>query len=358
MNRRKKIVAALLVAMAVLISTVVTACGAGPSGSGASGGTPEKIGFSFSDLSLERWPHDRDAFLQRTKELGNYQVLVQSANGSSATQVSQCENLIAQGVKVLVILAQDSNALTSVVQDAHKNGVKVIAYDRLINNAPVDFYVSFDNVQVGELQAKYITKLVPGGNFFLLEGSPTDNNAKMFEQGQKKVLDPLVKAGKIKIVGEQWANNWSTTAALNIMQNALAANNNNIQAVVDANDSTALGAIQALKAQNLAGKVPISGQDADLANCQLIVEGVQSMTVYKPLKEEAYKAADVAVDFLKGKTPQSNGTINNGMVNVPSYLLQPIAVDKNNMMDTVVKDGFHTEAQVYANIPQSQWPKQ
>ncbi|MGF7397621.1 D-xylose ABC transporter substrate-binding protein [Thermoanaerobacterium thermosaccharolyticum] len=316
-----------------------------------------KIGFSFDTLNLERWQHDRDYFVQRAKELGA-DVLVQSANSDSQTQYSQCQNLIAQGIKVLVIIPHDGSAIAPIVEEAHKAGVKVLAYDRLIMNADVDAYVSFDNEKVGELQAEAITKLVPKGNYFLLEGSPTDNNAKLFEQGQKKVLQPLVDKGDIKIVGEQWAQDWLTQNAYNIMQNALTANNNKIDAVVDANDSTALGAIRALQEQNLAGKVAISGQDADLANCQLIVEGKQSMTVYKPVKEEATKGADVAVALAKGEDINANGKVNNGKIDVPSVLLTPVAVDKNNMVDTIIKDGFHSLDEVYKNVPKDQWPKQ
>ncbi|WP_416318327.1 D-xylose ABC transporter substrate-binding protein [Thermoanaerobacterium saccharolyticum] len=316
-----------------------------------------KIGLSFDTLNLERWPHDRDFFVQRAQALGA-EVLVQSANSDSQTQYSQCQNLIAQGVKVLVIIPHDGSAIAPIIEEAHKAGVKVLAYDRLIMNSDVDAYVSFDNEKVGELQAQYITKLVPKGNYFLLEGSPTDNNAKLFEQGQKKVLQPLVDKGDIKIVGEQWAQDWLTQNAYNIMQNALTANNNKIDAVVDANDSTALGAVRALQEQNLAGKVAISGQDADLANCQLIVEGKQSMTVYKPVREEATKAAEVAVALAKGVDIGANGKVNNGKIDVPSVLLTPIAVDKNNMVDTIIKDGFHSLEDVYKNVPKDQWPKQ
>ncbi|WP_026486249.1 D-xylose ABC transporter substrate-binding protein [Caldanaerobius polysaccharolyticus] len=315
-----------------------------------------KIGLSIDDLRLERWQHDRDIFVQRAKQLGA-DVLVQSANGDSQTQYSQSQNLIAQGVDVLVIIPHDGQAIAPIVDQAHKAGIKVLAYDRLINNADVDYYVSFDNVRVGELQAQAITKLKPKGRYFLLEGSPTDNNAKLFEKGQKKVLQPLIDKGDIKIVGEQWAKDWSTQEAYNIMQNALTANNNKIDAVVAANDSTALGAVRALEEQGLAGKVPISGQDADLANCQLIVEGKQTMTVYKPIAQEATKGAEIAVALAKGEKVATNGKVNNGKIDVPSILLTPIAVDKGNMYDTIIKDGFHKLEDVYRNVPKDQWPK-
>lgn len=315
-----------------------------------------KIGLSMDTLNLERWQHDRDIFVKKAEELGT-KVLVQSANSDSQTQYSQCQNLIAQGVKVLVIIPHDGSAIAPIVEEAHKAGVKVLAYDRLIMNANVDYYVSFDNVKVGELQAEAITKLVPKGKYFLLEGSPTDNNAKLFEQGQMKVLKPLVNKGDISIIGEQWAKDWSPQEAYNIMQNALTANNNKIDAIVDANDSTAGGAIQALTEQKLAGKVPISGQDADLAACQRIVEGTQTMTVYKPIVAEATKAAEMAVAMAKGEKIETNGTVNNGKIDVPSVLLTPIAVDKNNIYDTVIKDGFQKLEDVYKNVPKDQWPK-
>lgn len=317
-----------------------------------------KIGLSFGDLNLERWPHDEHYMISYIHSHDpNAQVLVQDASGSSSTQVSQCENLISQGVKVLIINAQDGSALTQVVNDAHKAGVKVIAYDRMIEDAPTDLYVSFDNVKVGELQAKYLTSVAPKGRYVLIEGSPTDPNAYQFYQGQMNVLEPFIKSGAIQVVYKQFTPNWSTTNALNEMEDALTKTHDNITAVLDANDSTALGSIEALKQQNLAGKIPITGQDADLANCQYIVEGVQTMTVFKPIEQEADAAAQAALDYIHGTQPTTNGTTNNKDINVPSILLKPIAVTKENMMQTVVKDGFHTEAHVYANIPKSQWPK-
>jgi len=347
-----KLIAGASVASFLAMSSFVA-----PQNSFAATNSGVKIGLSFGDLNLERWPHDEHAIINYIKAHSKDQVLVQDANGSSSTQVSQCENLISQGVKVLIINAQDGTALTQVVNDAHRAGVKVIAYDRIIQNAPADLYVSFNNVKVGELQAKYLTSVVPRGKYVLIEGSPTDPNAYQFYQGQMNILNPLIKKGAIQVVFKQFTPNWSTMNALNEMENALTKTNDKINAVLDANDSTALGSIEALKQQKLAGKIPITGQDADLANCQYIVEGIQTMTVFKPITLEADKAAQAALDFIGGKKPQINGHTANGYTNVPSLLLQPIAVTKANMMSTVVKSGFHTEAQVYANIPRSKWPK-
>ncbi|WP_028986794.1 D-xylose ABC transporter substrate-binding protein [Thermicanus aegyptius] len=315
-----------------------------------------KIGMSIDDLRLERWQHDRDFFVQRAKELGA-DVIVQSANGDDAQQLAQVENMLSQGVDVMVIIPHSSDAMAAAVDAAKKEGVPVLAYDRLINNSDVDVYVSFDNVRVGEMQAEYLVKQVPKGNYFLLGGSPTDNNAKLFRQGQMNILQPYIDRGDIKIVGDQWAKDWQADAALQIMENALTANNNKIDAVVASNDSTAGGAIQALAAQGLAGKVVISGQDADLAACQRIVEGTQSMTVYKPIKLLATTSAEVAIDLANGKPIKTQGKINNGKIDVPAVLLTPIQVDKQNMMDTIIKDGFHPFEEVYKNVPEDQRPK-
>ncbi|AJC64630.1 MULTISPECIES: D-xylose ABC transporter substrate-binding protein [Dickeya] len=305
-----------------------------------------KIGMAIDDLRLERWQKDRDIFVKNAEEKGA-KVFVQSANGNEETQISQIENMINRGVDVLVIIPYNGQVLSNVIAEAKREGIKVLAYDRMINNADIDFYISFDNEKVGELQAKYLINKVPQGNYFLMGGSPVDNNAKLFRQGQIKVLKPLIDSGKIKVVGDQWVDAWLPENALKIMENALTANNNKIDAVVASNDATAGGAIQALSAQGLAGKVAISGQDADLAAIKRIVAGTQTMTVYKPISKLAQEAATIAVSLGQGKNPQSNATLNNGKRDVPAFLLTPIPVDKMNIDSTVVADGFHKKADIY-----------
>src|SRR5471030_1819428 len=302
-----------------------------------------KIGMAIDDLRLERWQKDRDIFVAKAKTLGA-DVFVQSANGNEETQMAQIENMINRGVDVLVIIPYNGEVLSNVIAEAKQEGIKVLAYDRMINNADIDFYISFDNEKVGELQAQSLVDRVPQGNYFLMGGSPVDNNAKMFRAGQMKVLNPLIKEGKIKIVGDQWADGWLPENALKIMENALTANNNKIDAVVASNDATAGGAVQALSAQGLAGKVAISGQDADLAAVKRIMQGTQTMTVYKPIKLLATHAAEIAVELGKGEKPKSNATLNNGLKDVPSYLLTPISVDKSNIDSTVIADGFHKKS--------------
>ncbi len=308
-------------------------------------------------LKEERWQRDRELFVKRAEELGA-EVLVQASNGNDALQNSQAENLLTQGIDVLVVVPHNAVTAAPIVAAAHKAGVKVISYDRLIRNADVDLYISFDNVEVGRLQASYLLKKVPKGNYVLIGGAPTDNNAQMFRQGQMEVLKPAVDKGDVKIVSDQWAKDWQASEALKHTENALTKMQNKVDAVVASNDGEAGGVISALKQQNLAGKVLVSGQDGDLAACQRIVEGSQAMTVYKPIRVLASKAAEVAVAVAKGQPiAEASRTVNNGKKDVPSILLTPVQVDRNNMADTIVKDGFHKLEAVYKNVNKAQWPK-
>lgn len=312
-------------------------------------GDPIKIGFSMDTLQEERWQKDRDLFKAAAEALGAT-VDVQSANSDDAKQIAQAENLISQGIDVLVVVPHNAEATAAIVEKAHEAGIKVLAYDRLIRNSDLDLYVSFDNERVGEMQAKAITELAPKGKYVYIGGSDTDNNAHLFKKGAFNVLQPLIDKGDIEIVYDQFTKDWSPAVALANMENALTANNNQIDAVVAANDGTAGGVIQALAAQGLAGEIPVSGQDAELAAVQRIVEGTQTMTVYKPIKALAEKAAELAVKLAKGEDLGADKTVNNGKIDVPSVLLDPISVDKSNVDATVIADGFHAKEDVYKNV--------
>jgi D-xylose transport system substrate-binding protein len=303
-----------------------------------------KIGFSIDDLRLERWAHDRDYFIAAATRLGAT-VNVQSADASEARQNAQIENLISRGMDVIVIVPFNGKVLGNVINEARQAGIKVISYDRLILDSDIDAYVSFDNVRVGEMQAQGVVDAAPTGNYYLLGGAPTDNNAKLLRQGQMNVLQPLVDSGKIRIAGAQWVAEWNPTTALSITENALTTNKNNIQGIVASNDALAGGAIQALQAQGLAGKTAVSGQDADLAAAQRIEKGTQTMTVYKPLKLIATTAAQMAVDLAKGKVPAYTSKMNNGQKDVNTILLTPIALTKANI-DRLVSDGYFSRAQI------------
>jgi len=354
----KRRLAMAVPAFMLALTLALSACGGGggSSGSGEGSGSGGKkddgkilIGLSMDTLQEERWQRDRDLFVAKAKELGA-EVEVQSANSDDAKQIAQAESLISQGVDVLVVIPHDAEATAAIVEKAHAAGVKVIAYDRLIKNSDVDLYVSFDNERVGQMQAEAIVKLVPKGKYVYIGGSETDNNAHLFKKGAFDVLQPYIERGDIEIVYDQWTKDWNPAVAMANMENALTANNNQIDAVVAANDGTAGGVIQALAAQGLAGKIPVSGQDAELAACQRIVEGTQTMTVYKPIKLLAEKAAELAVAMAKGEQIQTDRTVHNGKIDVPSILLDPISVDKTNIDQTVIADGFHSREDVYKNV--------
>ena len=320
------------------------------------GGKQIVIGLSLDTLREERWQRDRDEFVRRAEELGA-KVLVQAANNNDALQNSQAENLLTQGVDVLVVAPHNSETSATIVEAAHRAGVPVIAYDRLIRNSDVDLYISFDNLRVGQLQAGYAVERKPSGNYVLIAGAPTDNNAHLYRQGQLTVLQPFVDRGEITIVVDQWANDWLASEALKIMENALTRNDNRIDAVVVSNDGLAGGAIQALGEQKLVGSVVVTGQDAELSACRRIVAGLQSMTVYKPIRRLATRGAEVAVLLATGQpVPDATGALDNGFKQVPSLLIEPIAVDRDNMAATVIADGFHKVEDVYRDMPKEQWP--
>jgi D-xylose transport system substrate-binding protein len=305
-----------------------------------------KIGFSIDDLRLERWARDRDYFVAAAEKQGA-KVFVQSADASEQRQIAQIENLISRGVDVLVIVPYNATVLNNAVKEAKKAKIKVISYDRLILNADIDAYISFDNKAVGEMQAQGVVAVKPKGNYYLLGGAPTDNNAKMLREGQLKVLQPLIDKGDIKVVGKQWVKDWNPAEAMSIVENALTANGNKLDAVVASNDATAGGAIQALASQKLDGKVAVSGQDADLAGVRRVIAGTQTMTVYKPLKLIATEAAKLSVQLVRGEKPGFNSQYQNGFKQVDTLLLKPTMLTKANM-DVIVADGFYTKAQLAA----------
>ncbi|MFC5468676.1 D-xylose ABC transporter substrate-binding protein [Cohnella suwonensis] len=321
---------------------------AGEEQSVAGGGRKIKVGFSMDSFQEERWLKDRDLFKIAVEELGA-DVIIESANGDDAKQILQAETMISQGIDILVLIPHNAESVGAIVKKAHSAGIKVIAYDRLIKNADIDLYVSFDNEKVGELQAKAITGLVPKGKYVYIGGADTDNNAHLIKKGVYRVLQPLIDKGDITIVYDQWTKDWAPANAIANMEEALKANGDKIDAVISANDATAGGAIHVLEAHGLAGKLPVAGQDADLAGAQRIVVGSQTMTVYKPIKLLAEKAAELAVKLAKGENVDADRKVNNGKIEVPSVLLPPVAVDYSNIDKTIIADGFHSREDVYKN---------
>lgn len=308
-----------------------------------------RIAFITETFVIERWQRDRDIFVARAKELGA-EVLVKHTFEDSEDQIRVIEEMIRQDVDVIVVIPHDKDALTAVIRKAKDHGIGIIAYDRLIMNADIDLYVSFDNFAVGSLMAEYLLREVPLGKYVLINGSPYDHNSFMLREGYMSVLSSFVESGDIEIIGEIWAEGWRGEKAYEFV-NTLIADGNEINAIVAANDLLAEGAIKALSENRLAGIVPVSGQDTELAACQRIVEGTQHMSVYKPIGVLAKGAAEAAVMLAKGETPTANYAIDNGTYMIPYMKFQPVAVTRHNMMDTIIRDGFHLLEDVYRNIP-------
>lgn len=314
-----------------------------------------KIGFSMATFQEERWQRDRDIFVAKAKELGA-DVIVQTANNNNDDQVNQVKYLLDQDVDILLIVPHDAEKASVAVQLAKKAGKKVISYDRLVKNANADLYISFDNVKVGEMMTEYLTRKVPAGNYVIINGAKTDNNSYMFNEGYKNILKSFIDKGAINVISEIWAEDWRPEDSFKCVERVLQ-NGNKIDAIIAANDSLAGAAIQALAEQRLAGKVEVSGHDADLSGCQRVAEGTQLMTVYKPIEKIAQKAAEIAIKMAKGESIETTSTISDGKYTIPYYIIQPIPVTGLNLKQTVIKDGFHRLEDVYRNVPKSKWPE-
>lgn len=322
-----------------------------------------KIGVSFSDFETERWPVEAELMKKLAAEKGA-EVIVQAANHDAKLQNDQIENMILQGVDAIIIIAEDGAAAASAVDEAAHDKIPCIAYDRLIKSPNLAAYISFDNVEVGRAQARGVLKVVNKGRFVMLGGSPTDNNAVLLRKGQLEMVQPYIDKGEIEIVADQWVENWAPDIATKLMENILTAQSNKVDAVVASNDGTALGALQAMKAQGLAGKVPISGQDATAAGAKSIVEDELTVTVYKDVRLLTPMAIDMAITLAKGEAIEglkdytlAELTLDDSLEGtVPCKFLEVIEVNKDNVYDVIVKSGFQSYDDVYRDIPEDQRP--
>ena len=315
-----------------------------------------RIGLSLDTLKEERWQRDRDTFVAKAQALGA-EVVVLSANSDDVQQIRDCNSLLGQNIDVLVIAPHNGDAMSKAVKEAHASNVPVCAYDRLIKNCDLDYYFTFDNVKVGELQGRFLMeRLFRAGpvsdgekkRIARIYGAPTDNNAKLFKQGQDNSLKPFLDNGQLEVVFADWAEDWKPENGKKITQAALTkAGAAGLAAILASNDGTAGGAIQALREERLAGTIMVTGQDADLDACRRILAGEQTMTIYKPLKLLAEQAAESAVALAKKQPIKTTASYDNGKREVPTVQVDIIAVHKGNIRETVVKDGFHKEAELF-----------
>jgi D-xylose transport system substrate-binding protein len=304
-------------------------------------GDKVKIGYLIPNSKMGRYLKETAYITEKANELGA-EVIMLCAEYDDKLQIDQANELIEKGAKVLVVNCVNLNTAAAIVRNAHEKGVKVIAYDRIIKNCDLDYYLSFDNVKVGRLMAEYVVKLKPEGDYFLMCGDRTDQNALLVKEGQMEVIRPLIDSKKIRIVYDVNIEDWSDQNAEHEFSRYLNLSGEVPAVVLASCDAMAIGTIRVLEKNKLAGQVLITGQDAELEACHFILKGYQTMTVYKSLKAMSYTAAELAVKLARNQAiDHPLSAVSNGFKDVPSILLDPVAVDKNNLSTTVVADGMH-----------------
>jgi D-xylose transport system substrate-binding protein len=315
---------------------------------------PILIGLSFDSLVVERWQRDMEIIVANANQEG-FEVDVRIANESVERQISQIEDMINSGVKVLIILPNDADSLSEVILKAKRQGIYVIAYDRLIKNAPVDLYISFDNRGIGKTLAMELigesdleSRTSPL-NLVIINGDPKDNNAHLLNEGYYDVIRTLVATGEINIVSEVWANEWREDIAKSAIED-LVLSETHMDGVIAANDVLATGAIHVLSEFKLAGEVIVVSQDAELSACQRIVEGTQLATIYKPINDLAVETVNAAVEVLNGKEVPYGETIWNGEHEIPFKKLDFQVVNKSTIKEIIIDSGFHSEENVYLHV--------
>jgi D-xylose transport system substrate-binding protein len=318
----------------------------------------QTVGVSWSNFQEERWKRDEAAMKAAIEKAGGKYISA-DAQGSNEKQVADIENLITRGAKVLVVLAWDADAVLPAVKAAKAENIPVIAYDRLIQDKDV-FYLTFDNIEVGRMQARAVFAKRPTGNYAFIKGSPTDPNADLLHKGQLEVLSEAIKGGKVKVVGEQYTEGWAPEVAQRNMEQILTKNANKVDAVVASNDGTAGGVAAALRAQNLSG-IAVSGQDGDIAALNRVAAGTQTVSVFKDARKLGESAGAVAMQLAKGKKPKDiEGTVvwAEGSKKIPmtSLFLKPVPVTADNL-DYVITAGWATKDQVCKGVPAATAPK-
>jgi D-xylose transport system substrate-binding protein len=318
----------------------------------------QTVGVSWSNFQEERWKRDEAAMKAAIEKAGGKYISA-DAQGKNEKQAADIDTLITKGAKVLIVLAWDADAVLPAVKRARAEGIQVIAYDRLIQDKDV-FYLTFDNIEVGRMQAKGVFDKKPAGNYVFIKGAPTDPNADFLHKGQLEVLNPAIKAGKIKVVGEQYTEGWAPEVAQRNMEQILTKNGNKVDAVVASNDGTAGGVVAALRAQNLVG-IPVSGQDGDIAALNRVALGEQTVSVFKDARKLGEAAGTVAVQLAKGKKPKDiAGTVTwaEGTKKIPmiSMFLKPVPITTDNL-DYVISAGWATKDQVCKGVAAAKAPK-
>lgn len=313
--------------------------------SSCSSGERMKIGLLLPNKIDDRFPKDQLFFTRKITELGG-KVLCEDAQNNDQLQISQANELIEKGIKVLVVCAVNRYTAPIIVRNAHAKGIKVIAYERIISNCDLDYYVSFDNVKVGEIMASYSLKLKPSGNYLLFGGDKSDQNAVWVNKGIHNVIDPLLRSGEIKLIYDIYIEDWSGENAFFELDRFLKLTNEKPDVILSAYDGISNGIIKALMKSNVSVWPIITGQNAEIQACKNIIQRKQAMTVYKPFKSEAEQTAVLAIKCARNEKINLSETLYNELKQVPSILIDPITVDADNMEKTLVEDGFIKESDI------------
>ncbi len=299
----------------------------------------------MDNTSLERWKKDKELFEKTAKELGAIPI-IKVADSDPDVQYKQAVELINEGVDVMVVIPCDLVKACEIVKVAHADDIPVISYDRLIRQCNVDYYVSTDNINIGELQADYLSKVSPVGNYALISGPTTDNNAFLLHLGWLNVLQPLIDKGDINVVINKFTDFWLPDESYRLMKEYFKSGGT-VDAIIAGNDALATGAIMALKEFGYDGKVLVAGQDADINAVRNIVAGIQTITIYKPIESLVHTAVNAAIKIANGEAPSNlNITVNNGKKLVPAILLKAQVVTRQNIKMTLISEGFITEKEL------------
>lgn len=357
-NRGRKLTKSISIVLVLLLLVVIAVgCGQQPAqqsqsassdtskpaaSSDAGGAGGKKVGIAIPTSTVNRFVEEADLIEQGLKDLGYEVVGKQVANDDSNTQIQQCKNMLANGANLLIVCPVDKKSSAQIVEDAHAQGVPVISYVRMVGG-DLDYYVSEDNEAVGTLIGEYVNENLDGGNVIVLTGDSLDTNAQLYRDTAVEAIQSKIDAGKIKIVADQFCKGWSPEEAVNHTENALTQNQNDIQAVMCTNDGTAGGAIEALTAQNLAGKVLVTGGDCELAAAKRILEGTQTMTILKNKYDISGKAIEVADQILKGEKPTTSETRSNETKDIPAFLVPMTVITKDNIQKELIDSGYFPE---------------
>lgn len=324
----------------ILLALIITSCG----NSGK-----VKIGFLMPADVGSRWVIDQK-YVEEVAKKNGCEILTRSAKNDENLQMKQAEELLDLGVDVLIVVAHNANTAAAIVRSAHDKGVPVIGYDRLIKNSDLDYLVTFEGAKIGSLMLDYALARKPQGNYVMLWGDAGDVNAIFIKDAQEKILKPYIDNNKINIVYKALVDDWSEGNANYITKKILSLSGKRVDAIITSYDGLAIGAIKAMDELEYGGDVIVTGQDAEIAAIKAVVAGKMSLTIYKSIRKIAEASVELAIKLARGERVKNvSSTINNGRKDVPTLFLDPVAVTKDNIRQTVIADGFFTEQEIYGN---------